>query len=73
MRTKLMVVVGARPNFMKAAPLMRQLQNNQDKFEITFVHTGQHYDEKMSKLFFDDLHLLLYFLTYQYFDFFLFL
>ncbi len=57
MRSKIMVVVGARPNFMKAAPLMRQLQNNQDKFEITFVHTGQHYDHKLSQLFFDQLNM----------------
>lgn len=55
MKIKLMVVVGARPNFMKAAPLMHQLLKNSEKFQITFVHTGQHYDHKLSQLFFDQL------------------
>jgi len=52
-----MVIVGARPNFMKAAPLMRQLHKHKDQFEVTFIHTGQHYDHKLSQLFFDQLGL----------------
>jgi UDP-N-acetylglucosamine 2-epimerase (non-hydrolysing) len=53
---KAAVVVGARPNFMKAAPLMREFgaRNRIDPF---LVHTGQHYDENMSKIFFEDLNL----------------
>ena len=54
---RIMNVVGARPNFMKIAPIQREMQKKSDKFEPLLVHTGQHYDEKMSKLFFDDLQL----------------
>jgi UDP-N-acetylglucosamine 2-epimerase (non-hydrolysing) len=52
---KIDLVVGARPNFMKAAPLLRELKRHPDKFRPRLIHTGQHYDPKMSKLFFDDL------------------
>jgi len=48
------IIVGARPNFMKVAPLMRVLKNS-DKFKSTLIHTGQHYDKKMSDVFFKDL------------------
>ncbi len=47
-------VVGARPNFMKAAPVIKALSG---RFKQTLVHTGQHYDEKMSAIFFDELGL----------------
>lgn len=52
---KILSVVGARPNFMKIAPLSEELK----KRGIThiLVHTGQHYDYTMSKLFFEDLEL----------------
>ena len=50
-------VVGARPNFMKVAPIHRLMQQNPADFEPMLVHTGQHYDEKMSKLFFEDLQM----------------
>ena len=50
----IIIIVGARPNFMKVAPLIRLLKNN-DKFKSTLIHTGQHYDKKMSDVFFDDL------------------
>ena len=49
-----MCVCGARPNFMKIAPIIRALRAN-DRFEALLVHTGQHYDQKMSALFFDEL------------------
>lgn len=49
-------VVGARPNFMKAAPVMNAL-NRCDRLQQTLVHTGQHYDSNMSKVFFEDLGL----------------
>jgi UDP-N-acetylglucosamine 2-epimerase (non-hydrolysing) len=45
-------VVGAKPNFMKIAPLMRTYQVHEDKINPLLVHTGQHYDEAMSKGFF---------------------
>ena len=47
-------VVGARPNFMKAAPVMRALSNRRDVRQ-TLVHTGQHYDSNMSDVFFSQL------------------
>ena len=51
---KIILVAGARPNFMKIAPLMNQLKKN-GNFHPVLVHTGQHYDEKMSDLFFKQL------------------
>lgn len=49
-------VVGARPNLMKMAPLFRAMEARAG-FESTLVHTGQHYDERMSDLFFQQLGL----------------
>src|SRR5208337_4989277 len=51
---KLLSVVGARPNFMKIAPLMWEVMRR-GGIESYLVHTGQHYDERMSKLFFEEL------------------
>lgn len=51
---KLLAVVGARPNFMKIAPLIWEL-NRRSGVSACLVHTGQHYDERMSQLFFDQL------------------
>jgi len=48
------MVAGARPNFMKIAPLMKALAGDRD-FDITLIHTGQHYDDNMSGQFFRDL------------------
>lgn len=53
---KILNVVGARPNFMKIAPIQREMVKYPSLHPV-LVHTGQHYDEKMSKLFFDDLEL----------------
>lgn len=53
---KWMVIAGARPNFMKVAPLMWNLQKRRD-VSCCLVHTGQHYDEKMSNLFFRELNI----------------
>lgn len=53
---KVMHVVGARPNFMKAAPVLRAL-DEQGRVEQVLVHTGQHYDRQMSQVFFDQLGL----------------
>jgi len=47
------LVAGARPNFMKIAPLIKEFQKEKIKFKL--IHTGQHYDYNMSKIFFDDL------------------
>lgn len=58
MKTKPLVVhvVGARPNFMKAAPVMRALAQF-DHIEQRLVHTGQHFDNRMSQVFFQQLGL----------------
>ncbi|MBM2839894.1 MAG: UDP-N-acetylglucosamine 2-epimerase [Bacteroidetes bacterium] len=48
-------VVGARPNFMKVAPLMRAYREYPDRIKATLVHTGQHYDDLMSSIFFSQL------------------
>jgi len=53
---KAVVVVGARPNFMKAAPLIREFRTR-PAVRALLVHTGQHYDENMSRVFFEDLEL----------------
>jgi UDP-N-acetylglucosamine 2-epimerase (non-hydrolysing) len=65
---KLINVVGARPNFMKIAPIIRaikkhnskihsSLERHHSKLDAILVHTGQHYDYEMSKVFFEDLEL----------------
>jgi UDP-N-acetylglucosamine 2-epimerase (non-hydrolysing) len=57
MKLKIVNVVGARPNFMKMAPLMMEYRRHPDQFEPKLVHTGQHYDDNMSALFFEQLQL----------------
>lgn len=56
MKKKILNVVGARPNFMKAAPVMEALRKYKE-FQVMLVHTGQHYDRAMSTLFFEELGL----------------
>ncbi|MGO9951918.1 MAG: non-hydrolyzing UDP-N-acetylglucosamine 2-epimerase [Dissulfurispiraceae bacterium] len=51
---KILLVAGARPNFMKIAPIARELRATQ-KFVFRIVHTGQHYDREMSDVFFEEL------------------
>lgn len=53
---RIICVCGARPNFMKISPLMKAFKKN-GGFETLLVHTGQHYDENMSRLFFDELEI----------------
>src|SRR4051812_19431797 len=52
---KVLSVVGTRPNFMKIAPIIGRLAERPDEFEHVLVHTGQHYDEAMSRIFFEQL------------------
>jgi UDP-N-acetylglucosamine 2-epimerase (non-hydrolysing) len=58
---KIVSIVGARPNFMKIAPIVDAINHynrqSSEFIENILVHTGQHYDEKMSRLFFDDLEI----------------
>lgn len=57
---KIISVVGARPNFMKIAPFIKAIEDHNHHSNTPFVHhllvhTGQHYDDRMSKAFFEDL------------------
>jgi len=57
---KVISVVGARPNFMKIAPIVAELERHRSRglpIENLLVHTGQHYDEELSAVFFNDLGL----------------
>jgi UDP-N-acetylglucosamine 2-epimerase (non-hydrolysing) len=57
---KLTIVAGARPNFMKIAPLIREiqrLQTTQHNLQFRLVHTGQHYDSGLSDVFFEQLQI----------------
>jgi UDP-N-acetylglucosamine 2-epimerase (non-hydrolysing) len=54
---KVINVVGARPNFMKVAPIVEAMKRRQREFTPLVVHTGQHYDATMSGAFFSDLDL----------------
>jgi UDP-N-acetylglucosamine 2-epimerase (non-hydrolysing) len=57
MPIKVVLVAGARPNFMKIAPLWSEMNRLSSDFEPIILHTGQHYDYEMSKVFFEDLDL----------------
>jgi UDP-N-acetylglucosamine 2-epimerase (non-hydrolysing) len=52
---RLASVVGARPNFMKIAPLLAEMRQRLDSIEPVLIHTGQHYDDSMNDSFFRDL------------------
>ncbi|WP_200950316.1 UDP-N-acetylglucosamine 2-epimerase (non-hydrolyzing) [Rhodanobacter sp. Root179] len=54
---KLLCIVGARPNFMKIAPIMRALREDAPGIEAKLVHTGQHYDYAMNEAFFLQLEI----------------
>lgn len=55
-KIKTILVAGARPNFMKIAPLLAEMKKTPE-FDTMLVHTGQHYDDNMSKIFFDELEI----------------
>ena len=53
---KLTTIIGARPQIIKASALSRAIRNNfSDKLEEVIIHTGQHYDQNMSEVFFTEL------------------
>ena len=58
---KIISVVGARPNFMKIAPFIRAIaasnKESEQQIKHILVHTGQHYDDRMSKAFFKALQI----------------
>lgn len=51
----LLCIVGARPNFMKIAPIMAAMSDSSINLNVKLLHTGQHYDQKMKESFFDQL------------------
>jgi UDP-N-acetylglucosamine 2-epimerase (non-hydrolysing) len=54
-KIKVLLIAGARPNFMKVAPIFAEMKRRAGEFAPMIVHTGQHYDAAMSDAFFDDL------------------
>lgn len=57
---KITLIAGARPNFMKIAPMIRAIENAQKSgknLHYRLVHTGQHYDDKLSRIFFEQLNI----------------
>jgi UDP-N-acetylglucosamine 2-epimerase (non-hydrolysing) len=52
---RICLVAGARPNFMKIAPIIRAMRDGFDRLQPFLVHTGQHYDWEMSQVFFEEL------------------
>ena len=54
MKDKIVSIVGARPNFIKCAPLSREMRT---EFNEVIIHTGQHYDYEMNKVFFEELNI----------------
>lgn len=55
MKKLIYLVAGARPNFMKIAPIIRALDQTRERFSFKLIHTGQHYDREMSDVFFEEL------------------
>lgn len=56
---KIILIAGTRPNFMKIAPLLKVFEKEENKklFDVKLVHTGQHYDQNMSEVFFQELNI----------------
>lgn len=54
---KILLVAGARPNFMKIAPLVREFNKRDGLCNYSIIHTGQHYDRDMSEVFFEELEI----------------
>jgi UDP-N-acetylglucosamine 2-epimerase (non-hydrolysing) len=57
MPLKILLIAGARPNFMKIAPVIRQLEKFSKEINYKLIHTGQHYDRDMSEVFFEELEI----------------
>jgi UDP-N-acetylglucosamine 2-epimerase (non-hydrolysing) len=54
---RILLVVGARPNFVKMAPIIEELKKRRSEFDYEMLHTGQHFDDKMAGSFFSDLQI----------------
>lgn len=57
MKLKCLSIIGARPQFIKAAPMSRELLRRSNEFQEIIVHTGQHFDKNMSDVFFTELNI----------------
>lgn len=55
MQKKILTVIGARPQFIKAAVISRNIYLSDSSVREVLVHTGQHYDQNMSEIFFKEL------------------
>lgn len=53
--SRILAIIGTRPNFMKMAPVVAELRRRPDEFETIVAHTGQHYDRAMSEVFLEEL------------------
>ncbi|MGA2237717.1 MAG: UDP-N-acetylglucosamine 2-epimerase (non-hydrolyzing) [Candidatus Bathyarchaeia archaeon] len=56
-KIRVMLVVGARPQFIKSAPLISEILRRHRRVELSIIHSGQHYDPEMSEIFFHQLHI----------------
>ena len=56
-RPSIMTIIGARPQFVKAASVSRALREEHPEIQEIIVHTGQHYDANMSEIFFEELEI----------------
>jgi len=54
---KIFLIAGARPNFIKIAPIFHEFEKRQERFDVKIIHTGQHYDYAMSQVFFEQFGL----------------
>lgn len=54
---RILLVAGARPNFMKVGPILREMELRSPHFQARLIHTGQHYDPALSEVFFEELNL----------------
>jgi UDP-GlcNAc3NAcA epimerase len=56
-KIQVMLVVGARPQFIKSAPLVREILTSRRQIQLSIIHSGQHYDPQMSEIFFRQLQI----------------
>jgi len=55
--TEVMLVVGTRPQFIKSAPIIKEILAHHTRIKLSIVHSGQHYDREMSSIFFHELRM----------------
>jgi UDP-N-acetylglucosamine 2-epimerase len=50
-------IIGARPQFIKAAPISEKINNSHNSVSEIIIHTGQHFEKNMSNIFFDEMNI----------------